>query len=79
MDEASLDRLCGLIARLRQQHTALGATLDEIEACLAGRPPEPATAERSQGAVERTSELPRFLPADAGPAACFRGDLGERR
>ncbi len=59
MDEATVDRLCGLIARLRQQHAALGLTLDEIEACLAGGPPDALTPERPRAPAERAPELPR--------------------
>jgi hypothetical protein len=56
MNEEITDRLCGLIARLRQQHAAIGATLDEIEACLAEPPPEqpktaPAAARSARGAA----------------------------
>ncbi len=50
MDEQATDRLCGLVARLRQQHAALSATLGEIEACLAGPPPEPAQPARAAAA-----------------------------
>jgi hypothetical protein len=63
MDETITDRLCGLIARLRQQHVAIGATLGEIEACLAGPPPEdPAAAQsgveqRKRAATERSPSV----------------------
>jgi hypothetical protein len=63
MDETITDRLCGLIARLRQQHAAIGATLGEIEACLAGPPPEePAAAQkgvepRQRESAERSSSV----------------------
>jgi hypothetical protein len=55
MDEKITDRLCGLIARLRQQHAAIDATLGEIEACLAELPPEPPVV-APRGIGERKSE-----------------------
>jgi hypothetical protein len=55
MDEKITDRLCGLIARLRQQHAAIDATLGELEACLAELPPEPPAAAPS-GIEERQTE-----------------------
>ena len=70
MDEESSDRLCGLIARLRQQHTALGLSLDEIEACLAGKSPAPSGVERSRSAAEPVSELPR-RPSPGPDRAAF--------
>jgi hypothetical protein len=70
MDEERVNRLCGLVARLRQQHAALGLTLDEIEACLADAPPDAPTPDHPREPAERAQELPRsFSPApepDAG-------------
>ncbi len=70
MDEDRVDRLCGLIARLRQQHSAIGGTLDEIEACLAANPPEPSTPDQSRAAAERAPELPRRPSPDPTRATC---------
>ena len=68
MDEQRVDRLCGLIARLRQQHTAVGLTLDEIEACLAD-PAKAPTAERSRRPAERVRERAGRPGDGTGPVA----------